>query len=361
MALRLVPWALFCAVACASCAGERAPGPSCHDAQSDDKSVHALEGVPATMGAEWWGMGGDDTEMIWVDPGEFWMGATNDDQALPREFPAQRVRLDGFFMDAHEVTNAQFAAFVEATGYVTVAERVFASAQGEVAPGSMVFRQPKEIFNLRDHGQWWQWVTGASWKHPIGGEGGLDSLAQHPVVHVAHEDAMAYAHWRGGRLPTEAEWEFAARGGRDRQVYPWGSEDPETGDAKCNIWEGRFPVQNELRDGFVSAAPVKTYPPNHLGFYDMAGNVWEWCSDWYSSRHYRERQRAETLANPLGPDTCHDPVDAMTPKRVIRGGSFLCNPSYCASYRVSARMPAAFDTGTNHIGFRCVRGASASD
>ena len=135
----------------------------------------------------------------------------------------------------------------------------------------------------------------------------------------------------------------------------------ETGDAKCNIWEGRFPVQNELRDGFVSAAPVKTYPPNHLGFYDMAGNVWEWCSDWYSSRHYRERQRAETLANPLGPDTCHDPVDAMTPKRVIRGGSFLCNPSYCASYRVSARMPAAFDTGTNHIGFRCVRGASASD
>ena len=294
--------------------------------------------------------------MVWVEGGSFGMGAFNEDlEALPREKPRHRVQVSGFYMDAHEVTNAQFAEFIQATGYVTVAERVVETNQGIFDPGSMVFEAPEDVFDLRDHGQWWRWRKSANWKCPEGVGSTWENRKNHPVVHVAYEDASAYANWRNCRLPTEAEWEYAATSRGAEIRFPWGDEPPGEGKAKCNIWEGVFPTFNHAKDGYIGTAPVTTYEPNELGLWEMGGNVWELCEDWYTPTTYVSGGCMHEWVNPRGPAKSFDPLEPAVPKKVMRGGSFLCNEGYCSSYRVTARMPVAYDTGTNHIGFRCVR------
>ena len=293
--------------------------------------------------------------MVWVEGGAFQMGAhQGDSDALPREQPRHLVRVDGFHMDRHEVTNAQFAEFVESTGYVTVAERPIDTPQGSYDPGSMTFFSPEAIFSLRDPGQWWRWTESASWKCPEGPGSTCQEVLGHPVVHIAFEDAVAYATWRGARLPTEAEWEFAATARGEQVRFPWGNEAPGQGEVKCNIWEGQFPVSNAKLDGHVKTAPVMSYPANSLGIHDLGGNVWELCSDRYDPYTYASRS-GQVVLNPRGPGVSFDPMEDHVPKRVMRGGSFLCHPGYCSSYRVTARMPVAEDTGASHVGFRCVR------
>ncbi len=314
--------------------------------------------------------------MVWIAGGEFSMGGT-DRLARPDEAPVHRVRVDGFWIDPTEVTNAQFAAFVEATGYKTIAERPVdweeikkqlpegtpKPADEVLQPGSLVFTPPDEPVDLRHHEQWWTWTNGADWRHPEGPGSSIEGRMDHPVVHIAYDDAAAYAEWAGKRLPTEAEWEFAARGGLDGRVNVWGDEpvSPE----RCNIWDGHFPDTNTKLDGYERTAPVGLYEPNGYGLYDMAGNVWEWCSDLYRPDTYARRLlRAggpdAVIENPTGAKTSYDPRNQLAPEsRVHRGGSFLCNDSYCASYRPSARMAAPPDTALAHLGFRCVMDAPA--
>ena len=306
--------------------------------------------------------------MVKIPGGEFGMGAAGDAQALPREFPQHAVRVDPFWMDAHEVTNAEFSQFVEATGYKTVAERPLDWEELKVqlppgtppldaedlAPGALVFDPPKAGVDLGNAGQWWSWVQGADWQHPFGPGSTLEGLEYHPVVHVCYLDAQAYTEWRGMRLPTEAEWEWAARGGLQDQLYPWGNGPFDEGPARCNTWAGEFPVDHPLRDGHYGTAPVGQFGANGFGLYDMAGNVWEICADWYDPDYYASCGAQAVALNPQGPDTWHDPFEPLDPKRVMRGGSFLCNASYCSSYRVTARMAHSQNTGMSHVGFRCV-------
>jgi len=290
--------------------------------------------------------------MVWVPGGEFTMGS--DHPGAPNvERPAHRVRVDGFWMDEHEVTNAEFRRFVEATGYVTTAEK---PPKDGVAPGSLVFMPPPGPVPLDDPKQWWKWVPGATWQHPEGPGSNLDGRDEHPVVQVSWDDAVAYAKWAGKRLPTEAEWEFAARGGLTGKKFTWGDDPPAEDSKLANIWQGDFPHHNTKLDGYDRTAPVKSYPPNAYGLYDMAGNVWEWCSDWYRPDSYTQRPSA--AVNPPGPPAAWDPREPNSIKRVTRGGSFLCHVTYCESYRPGARRGTDFDTGMSHIGFRCVRPAS---
>lgn len=306
----------------------------------------------------------DSTEgMVWIPGGEFWMGA-EDEQARKDESPLHRVRISGFWMDEAEVTNARFKAFVDATGYITTAERKpdWEELRKQLPPGtpkpdpqllvpaSLVFKNPKKATE-----SWWEWIPGANWKHPLGPGSDLKGKEIYPVVHVSWEDAQAYAKWAGKRLPTEAEWEFAARGGLKEAKYPWGNEHPEKGNNKCNSWQGDFPMLNLNKDGFERTAPVKSYPSNAYGLFDMAGNVWEWCHDWYRADYYQNLSKEKVLLNPSGPQNSFDPDEPHTPKKVVRGGSFLCHDSYCSSYRVSARMKSSPDTGLEHTGFRCVK------
>ena len=311
-------------------------------------------------------------KMAYIPGGEYSMGASNPRMALKRELPQHRVKVNGFYMDIHEVTNAQFSAFVAATGYKTVAEQeidwnILKKQLPEhtpkpnadvLQPGSMVFFQSDDIYNLIDISQWWQWTKGADWQHPDGPESNILDKEKEPVVHICYHDALAYAKWCGKRLPTEAEWEWAARGGLKNQVYPWGNMSVEKGIPKCNYWTGVFPTHNTKADGFEGIAPVMQYQANDYGLYDMAGNVWEICSDWYDESYYSVPSKNEIQENPKGPKTWSYPLEPNDPKRVIRGGSFLCNDSYCSSYRVSARMPNSQDTGMSHTGFRCVKDIS---
>jgi formylglycine-generating enzyme len=304
--------------------------------------------------------------MVWVPGGEFTMG-TDAEVGWADEKPAHRVRVDGFFMDEHEVTNVQFRAFVAATGYVTTAEKAPSveeilrqSPPGtppppkeKLVPGSLVFRPTKGPVDTRDFAQWWHWTPGASWRHPEGPGSTIDGKDEHPVVHVSWDDAVAYAKWAGKRLPTEAEWEFGARGGLDGKLYVWGDEPFSEAKPQCNIWQGDFPYRNTAKDGFERTAPVKSFAPNGYGLYDMAGNVWEWCADWYGRDLYRTRVGRVTV-NPTGPDRSSDPLHPFEPRRVQKGGSFLCNDSYCSRYRPSARHGGTPDTGMSHLGFRCV-------
>lgn len=322
----------------------------------------------ASTGQEIIPKGSDTTGMVWVPGGRYMMGGDNE-QARKDEFPKHAVVVDGFYMDAHEVTNAQFLEFVEATGYVTTAETKpdWEEIKKQLPPGtprpsdemlvasSVVFTPPKHAVSLDNHGQWWSWVSGADWRHPFGPGSSIEGRGRFPVVHVSWDDAVAYTQWAGKRLPTEAEWEWAARGGHKETIYPWGNEPIDKGSAKANSWEGEFPYQNTERDGFDGLAPVKSFSANAYGLYDMAGNVWEWCSDWYHSGYYKETNVPEGAKNPEGPSSSYDPMDPTVPKKVVRGGSFLCNDSYCSGYRVAARMKSSRDTGLSHTGFRCVK------
>ena len=308
--------------------------------------------------------------MVRIPGGEFTMG-TDDEQGWPDEKPAHRVRVAGFWMDQTEVTNAQFRAFVRATGYVTTAEKkpIWEELREQLPPGtpkppesklvaaSMVFVVPAGPVNLKDFSQWWKWTPGACWKHPEGPDSSLDGKADHPVVHVSWDDATAFAKWAGKRLPTEAEWEFAARGGLDGKPYVWGDEAPGDSGKFANLWQGKFPQQNTAIDGYERTAPVKSYPANGYGLYDMAGNVWEWCADWYQRDSYRGRAGKGLIDNPKGPDFSLDAREQFTAQRVQKGGSFLCNDAYCSRYRPSARHGCSADTGMSHVGFRCVRSA----
>jgi formylglycine-generating enzyme len=305
--------------------------------------------------------------MVWIPAGIFLMGADNT-QADQDEYPKHAVQLNGFWMDATEVTNAQFQKFVEAAHYVTVAERVpkWEDMKKQLpldtpkppdsifVAGSLVFQKAKKKVSLNDYGQWWVFMKGANWRHPQGSDSDLKGKEHYPVVHVAWEDAMAYCKWAGKRLPTEAEWEYAARGGRQGQIYPWGDENVDSGKPKTNSWQGEFPYINLKKDGFEGLSPIKSFAPNDFGLYDMAGNVWEWCFDWYRSDYY-ETSRNTVINNPQGPLSSFDPDEPFIPKKVVRGGSFLCNDAYCSGYRVSRRMKSSMDTGLEHTGFRCIK------
>ena len=294
--------------------------------------------------------------MVWIPAGAFVMGST----ASPESQPVHEVRVDGFFMDETEVTNAEFEKFVDATGYVTVAERVPAAEDFPGVPpdllvaGSVVFTPPAEAVPLDAPMRWWSFVPGASWRHPEGPGSDLAGRMNHPVVHVAWEDAAAYARWAGKRLPTEAEWERAARGGLAGRRYVWGDVFQPGGRFMANTFQGTFPHRNAVEDGFAGAAPVRSFPPNGYGLYDMAGNVWEWVADWYRPDTHAHHVRASSVENPGGPMHSHDPAEPGIPKRVQKGGSFLCTDQYCSRYEPGMRGAGAIDTGTNHVGFRCV-------
>lgn len=307
--------------------------------------------------------------MVWVPGGEFVQGAVqNDPLVMSHEKPAHKVAVDGFFMDIHEVTNAQFSAFVKETGYKTIAEREIDWEEMKkqlpegtprphdtiLQPGSLVFRKSRtRVQNFYDFSQWWQWSVGANWKHPDGPDSSIEGKDEYPVVHIAFEDARAYCEWAGRRLPTEAEWEYAARGGMEGQVYSWGNNASKLSEM-ANSWNGEFPVSNDLSDGFEGMAPVKSYPPNEIGLFDMAGNVWEWTGDWYHSNYYQELNNTGISVNPPGAATALNASNPYAVEKVIKGGSFLCNASYCASYRVSARMATSTDSSLEHLGFRTV-------
>jgi formylglycine-generating enzyme required for sulfatase activity len=292
--------------------------------------------------------------MVWVPGGEFWMG-TDDGPADER--PRHKVYVDGFWMDQTEVTNAQFAKFVAATGYKTVAERPpdpkdYPGAKPEnLVPGSAVFVVPPGEVRLDGPPVWWKYVPGANWRHPDGPNSSIAGKDNYPVVHIAWEDAAAYAKWAGKRLPTEAEWEFAARGGLDRKQFTWGDELTPGGKWMTNSWQGQFPKEDTAKDGFTNVAPAKSFPPNGYGLYDTSGNVWEWCADWYDSQYYRR----SPAKNPPGPDFSPGGLqEPDKPSRVRRGGSFLCADNYCRRYLPAARDENPPDSSASHTGFRCV-------
>jgi formylglycine-generating enzyme required for sulfatase activity len=298
--------------------------------------------------------------MARIPAGKFLMGS---DKHYPEEAPAHKVSVHGFWMDRCTVTNSEFKRFVDATGHVTLAERPanpgdYPGALPEMlAPSSVMFVKAPHRVDLRNHYNWWVYTPGADWRHPRGPSSSLDGLLEHPVVHVAYEDAMAYATWAGKDLPTEAEWEFAARGGLDGAEFVWGNEFTPGGKHMANTWQGEFPWQNLMDDGYEWTAPAGSFAPNAYGLYDMAGNVWEWTSDWYQE-HGKIVQACCTLDNPRGgcAEASTDPrtPQIRIPRKVMKGGSYLCAPNYCRRYRPAARMPQPVDTSTCHLGFRCV-------
>ena len=307
------------------------------------------------------------TAMVWIEGGTTLMGADNE-QGRQDEYPKHAVSVNGFYMDITEVTNGQFALFVKATGYKTTAEKDvnWNDLKKQLPAGankpstemlkaaSLIFVPTKQEVNLQDYSQWWQWTHGANWKHPKGAESNIVGKEKFPVVHISWFDANAYCKWAGKRLPTEAEWEFAARGGLQNNIYTWGNQTVDSGTIKCNNWQGNFPYQNNMKDSFYNSSPVKSFMPNGYGLYDMAGNVWEWCSDLYNNNYYMQLNKLRVALNPKGPVKSYDPDEPLVSKRVMRGGSFLCNDSYCSGYRVAARMKSSPDSGMEHLGFRCV-------
>ncbi|APY08243.1 sulfatase [Winogradskyella sp. J14-2] len=307
--------------------------------------------------------------MVWVKGKTFLQGAkANDPFAMMREKPAHKVTVDGFFIDATEVTNKAFKAFVDATDYITVAERpidwevmkkelpegIKKPHDSVLQPGSLIFnKNVKAVANMSNYAQWWTWKVGANWKHPEGPESTIDGKDNYPVVHIAYEDALAYCKWANRRLPTEAEWEAAAQGNNSNDIFTWGN-DSEALTKNANTWQGVFPVKNESVDGFELVAPVKSYPPNSLGIYDMLGNVWELTSDLFNVHYYSQADTTKAIVNPKGAETAYSPDNPYQLEHVMKGGSFLCHASYCASYRISARMGTSEDSGSDHVGFRTV-------
>jgi formylglycine-generating enzyme required for sulfatase activity len=303
------------------------------------------------------------SDMQWIPGGTFRMGS---DDFYPEEQPVHEVHVDGFWMDRYAVTNNLFSQFVKATGYRTLAERDlnpadFPGAPPEnLVPGSMVFKKTCGPVNLKDYTNWWSWVPGTSWRKPFGPHSSIKDLGQHPVVHVAYEDAEAYARWAGKELPTEAEWERAARGGLEGKKFTWGNDHFPEGRVMANSWQGEFPWQNTALDGFEGTSLVGIFPPNGYGLFDMAGNVWEWTSDWYVHHHADEivKSCCGPASNPriTSSDKSYDPRQPQfhIPRKVVKGGSYLCAPNYCLRYRPAARQPQMIDTSMSHIGFRCI-------
>jgi formylglycine-generating enzyme required for sulfatase activity len=305
-------------------------------------------------------------EMVFVKGDTFTMG-TDDPESYVQERPAHQARVHDFWIDVTEVTNRQYKAFTDATGYKTVAERkpeweelkkqlppeTPRPDDADLVPGAMVFIAPTQAVGTEDIGAWWHWVPGASWQHPEGPESNLEGRWEHPVVQIAYEDAEAYAKWAGKRLPSEAEWEYAVRGGKGYQTYAWGNELMPDGKYMANIFQGTFPFLNQASDGFAGSAPVKSYPPNGYGLYDMIGNVWEWTSDWFNAEHYTTLQASKGVQE-KGADQCHNPENPYAIERVTKGGSFLCAQNYCRNYRPTARRGTSYDSGASNVGFRCV-------
>jgi formylglycine-generating enzyme len=307
--------------------------------------------------------------MVWIPAGEFDMGGIGP-EARPDEFPVHRVQVDGFWMDATEVSNAEFRRFVGETGYVTTAEKnpdweelkkqlppgTPKPDDSILVPGSLVFSPPGHRVPLNNHSLWWQWVKGADWTHPVGPHSRLSSMHDNlPVVHVSWDDAVAYCKWAGKRLPTEAEWEYASLGGNPARRFTWGDTPPSDSFLPANLWQGDFPHHPQALDGYVLSAPVDSDTPSPYGLHHMIGNVWEWCSDWYREDTYKhDADSAKTTLNPKGPADSFDPMEPTVPKRINRGGSFLCDASYCASYRPAARMKTSPDSSSIHTGFRAV-------
>ena len=303
--------------------------------------------------------------MVWIPGGEFTMGSDNK-EAKSDEKPIHRVKISGFWMDVTDVTNRQFKQFMDATGYVSTAEKAptLEEIMAQVPPGtpppapellvaaSLVFKISKGPVPLSHQ----DWKPGASWKHPLGAGSSIEGKEDHPIVQVSWYDAVAYADWAEKRLPTEAEWEYAARGGKEGNTYVWGNEEFSEDKPQANLWHGNFPCKSTKEQGYYGTTPVKAYSPNGYGLYDMSGNVWQWCSDLYHSSYYAEEKgKAAPSVDPKGPIKSFDLAEPYASKHVHRGGSFLCHPSYCKGYRVSARMKTCPDTGLNHLGFRCVK------
>jgi formylglycine-generating enzyme required for sulfatase activity len=301
--------------------------------------------------------------MVWIPGGAFAMGS---EKFYPEERPLHRVVVDGFWMDEQPVTAAAFRRFVRATGYVTVAERPldpgdYPDAEPALlVPGSLVFRASLGPVDLDDNRNWWEYVPGAFWKRPAGPGSTINGRDRHPVVHVAYEDVEAYANWVGRELPTEAEWEFAARGGLEGAVFAWGNEHFPEGKPMANTWQGEFPWQNLKLDGFEGTSPVGSFPPNGYGLYDMTGNVWEWTCDWFTNRHPEHSHSAccgptnPRVTSVEGSYAAAGEPGSQIPRKVIKGGSHLCAPNYCLRYRPAARQPQMIETGTAHLGFRCI-------
>jgi formylglycine-generating enzyme len=324
--------------------------------------VAILLHMPNTINAQKKSVDKKPKGMVWIPAGTYFMGAVpQDKQARENEKPQHQVTLNGFWIDETEVTNAQFQEFVNQTHYITTAEKAVdweelkkqvpegtaKPPDSLLQPGSISFHCcKKEVTNLNDITQWWQWNTGANWKHPKGKNSTIQGKENHPVVHISYYDAQAYCQWAGRRLPTEAEWEYAARGGFQNTIFSWGNN-PRKLNQNANTWQGNFPNTNTKEDGFENTSPVKSYPPNPFGIYDIAGNVWEWTSDWYDANYYHNPNSSN---NPQGPAKTNNSAQEKT----IRGGSFLCHDSYCASYRISARMSTSIDSGQEHLGFRTV-------
>lgn len=306
--------------------------------------------------------------MVWIPGGEFTMGSDNADSRKD-EKPPHKVKVDGFWMDETPVTNRQFKEFVDATGYVTTAEKppTLEEIMSQVPPGtppppkellvaaSLVFKPTSGPVSLKSNRAWWEWKPGADWKHPLGPESTIEDKMDHPVVQMSWYDAVAYAEWAGKRLPTEAEWEFAAYGGKKDSLYVWGNEEFSEENPQINIWQGEFPYKSTKPNNYMGTTEVKKYRPNGYGLYDMAGNAWQWCTDLYHVSHYADEAKKEVSVNPKGPKTSFDPDEPYAEKHVHRGGSFLCHHSYCKGYRITARMKTCPDTSLNHLGFRCVK------
>ena len=306
--------------------------------------------------------------MVLIPGGEYLMGSDKS-ESYTNEKPVHRVVVSSFFMDKYEVTNQQFLQFVNETGYTTTAEKKInwdemmsqlrpgtsRPPDSLLEPGSLIFKASSYSIPLNDESSWWEWEKGASWKHPSGKNSSINEIMDHPVVHISWDDAVAYAQWAGKRLPTEAEWEWAARGKKTDAIYPWGNESINETPMKANFWQGHFPYKNNKQDGYHLTAPVGSFISNEYGLFDMSGNVWEWCSDFYHINSYSYDKEKGICINPKGPKTSYDPSEPFAIKKILRGGSFLCNDSYCSGYRVSRRMSSSKDTGLMHTGFRCVK------
>lgn len=354
---------------------------SCEKSKNDleqNKTLSCCENIPSRID---FNANHLKDNMVWIPDGEFTMGAEVADfmndwpfsaRSRADERPLHRVKLDGFWMSRTPVTNQEFKNFVDSTGYITTAEKPIKledimkglppgtppPKKESLEPSSMVFTSPERTVKINNVLSWWRWQKDANWKQPEGPGSSIENRMDHPVVQISYYDALAYADWKGMSLPTEAQWEYAARGGREQQIFTWGNTPIDNSNPQINIWQGSFPYNNTLNDGYESTSPVTAFPPNDYGLYDMSGNVWEWVADWYHNREYSMRLSSEIIENPTGPKTSYDPDEPYLAKRVIRGGSFLCNDSYCSGYRPGARMKTSPDSSANHTGFRVVKNVS---